>query len=166
MKEPVPKTNSYIEAFEVEVQPAIMPTVNWSGISVFFRGIGIDDPVKRLDKLGVKTTDPNSINIAFDTSDHTVLGFVVVCQAEVIETLFKYRLLVDIVGTVGSRRVLLVSGSVSAWKYAILLGCQPDRPERKLFNHVFACFELTTLKKIFPPCTRRSLPDDSFYLMY
>lgn len=157
--------NNYVEALEIEIQPAIMPTVNWSGISNLFRSNGLEDPIKRLDRNGVKTTDPNSLSVAFDTAEHTYLGFIIICPNEMLSLLFQHRLSIDVIEKTGSRYILLISGTVIQWIYAVRLGCQPDHAERLLFNAVFEFFELTTIKKQLLPYTKKILPDRSFYLV-
>ena len=60
----------------------------------------------------------------------------------------------------------IASGSLRAWKVAVMRGCRQDQPQfvRKVFGKIYTQFCTIGLSDAFPVKNKKSLPDQTFSL--
>jgi hypothetical protein len=68
----------------------------------------------------------------------------------------------------GRERAAIVSGTLAAWRDAVIVFCHKDTPRdlRELFNEVKRMFDHIGLADIWHDYKRRGLPDKTYYLEY
>jgi len=155
---------------EMTVIPAIMPSVNWAGISIFCRDVGITDPTKLLDGDKIKHNDPAALIRGLGCPEHCMLGFFLYypnCPASIVITLIsEYDIRIKHFATTTNDLVFLMLGNFREWQEAIVQGCSRNRTyeERQVFNKVFDIMRTTNLKRYLTKYTTQVLGDGSFVL--
>ena len=155
---------------DIEVIPAIMPTVNWKGLSLFCKDKDFPDPIKALDENRIKHSDPDALIVGLDAAVHCYLGFVIFCPSVAVDNIsfiIEYQLTLKIVAWKENNDLaLLTTGHFEAWRRAILLACTADKPymHRVIFNKIFEVFETSGFKRHFKQHKQKTLKDGSFIL--
>jgi hypothetical protein len=155
---------------EIKVIPAIMPSVNWTGISLLCREVGIDDPIKALDSNNIKHGDPAAILQGLNCPECCVLGFLLYypsCPAlTMISLMTAYKLQVRRLGAKNNDLVVIMFGDFTTWLNAIRQGCSEavEYTDRVVFNKILEAIETTNLKIYFRQYKRKTLSDGSMIL--
>lgn len=155
---------------EIKVMPILQILVNWTGVSLFCRDIGIPDPIKALDIGRIKHNDPAALIQGLGCPEYCVIGFFVYCPnctpRSMLSLTTAYGLKSKQVALENNDVTLLLLGNFVEWQNAIRLGCseQAEQTDREVFNKIFEAIELTGLKVYFKQYRRKQLNDGSFTL--
>lgn len=155
---------------EIKVIPAMMPQLNWTGISLLCREVGVDDPIKILDNSNIKHNDPAAIIQGLNCPECCVLGFLLYypsCPAlTMISLMTDYKLQVRRLGVKNNDLIVIMFGDFTAWLIAVKRGCSEtvEYTDRIVFNKILETIEATNLKIFFRQYKRKTLSDGSFIL--
>lgn len=155
---------------EIKVIPAMMPQLNWTGLSLLCREVGIDDPIKILDSNSIKHNDPAAIIQGLNCPEFCVLGFLLYypsCPAlTMISLMTDYKLHILRLGRKNNDLVVIMFGDFTTWLNAIRQGCNEtaEYTDRVVFNKILETIEATNLKIYFRQYKRKTLSDGSFIL--
>ena len=154
---------------EIKVIPAMMPNINWRGVSMLCREVGLPDPTKTLDKNHIKPNDPYAAAMALQIPQLCIMGFLIFLPNTNTDTFFlfsEYLVKVKILHRHENDLLVIVTGSILDFVSSIPLACKEfsNSQDRIVFNQIYDVLMGTGIKTLLRHLQTRKLVDGSFVI--